>query len=421
MKMKVLKLVKVTVVSLLLTATTFTNIGGKAAKVTTSEIRQGPFLIGVIDDNEDTSIGKEIDKALKKSSKSYNKLDKKINEIPDEVEAIWVSEDLLDEPNIENIFKKSKQKKKPFYIYGDKLNPQAISNQFDLNYGIFPEIESDKYSVDMMGFKFEDGETKPSFVISYNRGNNEYELKDLEELTRRYDIKLKQERHSISSMFTPNVAQAAGMTIELPDTYSKIYTWEASCFNWVEYDVGKYQRGATYHVWEVYKDDTPSNPDYKSYVYFRADEPIDTIDRFRSKDQVLRLDSENSNIITKSWLPDNSALSGSVSLSLSYPPSASVDFDTSGDIEIFDAEGSLDTDYHYFAVEDNEYLDTLLRPGDVWVSSQSYDITQSATGHKIGSRFAVKVRGVDEAADYDEWSDYDVTGASSFVYWVVRR
>ncbi|WP_289135587.1 hypothetical protein [uncultured Brevibacillus sp.] len=429
------KILKISAVTVLLMTLVVGNLGVEAKEevITTSKIKEGAFKIGVIGTEGDSVVGKAVEHSVEKQSmrglsdeeESLQLLDEDINEIPDDIDALWVSEENMKASKVKRLYKQAKKEKKPFYVFGEKLDAEEINSIFESDLEITPEyITNSAYSLDMFGYKFEDNQVKLSSVISINRGDQEYELKDLEDITKRYDIKINKKtksKKSILSFLGPNIANAAGIEVNLPDSFSNIYTWETEVNNFVDINSTQQRLAKTYHVWEVYKDDTPSNPDTKSYVYFRADQPLSEFEVFISREFVDLLDADNtSNIITKGWLPDNSSFSGSVDLNLSWPPGASVSWDTSGDIEIFDASGSLSRDSHKFKVEDNEYFDDVLSDSDIWVSSQSYTISQNAKGHKIGHDFEATIDGHTGGAKPSEVDDYD-TDNNLYFYWVVRR
>ncbi len=431
--MKGRKILKISTCIVLLMTVVAGNFGVEAQEVeiTTSKIKQGPFKIGVIGYEQNSAVGKTIEEAtreqrsLGKVEESIQILEEDIQEIPDEIDALWIAESNLKDTKVKKWYKQAKKEHKPFYIFGEKLDAENIINTFEPDLGLSPEYPKDStYSLDLFGYKFENNQVKLSSVISINRENQGYNLEDLENITKRYNIKINKianPRKSQISFLSPNKAKAAGIDVNLPDSFSNIYTWETEMNNFIDINSTQQRLAKSYHVWEVYKDDTPSNPDTKSYVYFRADQPLSEIEVFESREFVDRLDADKtSNIITRGWLPDDSSISGSVDFDLTWPPGASVSWDTSGDIEIFDSNGSLSGDWHEFKVEDNEYFDDVLRESDVWVSSQSYTISQNAKGHKIGHDFEATIDGHSGRAEPAEVDNGDTSGNLYFC-WVVRR
>ncbi|ELK41900.1 hypothetical protein D478_11532 [Brevibacillus agri BAB-2500] len=131
-----------------------------------------------------------------------------------------------------------------------------------------PEYPKDStYSLDLFGYKFENNQVKLPSVISINRENQGYNLEDLENITKRYNIKINKianPRKSQNSFLSPNKAKAAGIDVNLPDSFSNIYTWETEMNNFIDINSTQQRLAKSYHVWEVYKDDTPSNPDTKA-------------------------------------------------------------------------------------------------------------------------------------------------------------
>ncbi|MFJ9497804.1 hypothetical protein [Brevibacillus centrosporus] len=432
--MKRSRIWKITVSTVLLLTLAAGNLGVEAKEeITTSKIKKGSFKIGVIGSEDESAVGKSVDRAVNKLKKSgisseeesLTLLDQDTDVIPDDIDALWVSEENMKKSKVKKLYKQAKKSKKPFYVFGEKLDAEEINSTFESDLDIAPEYnKNSSYSLDMFGYKFEDNQIKLSSVISINRGDQEYELEDLEDITKRYDIKItKNTKYNKSkfSFFSPNIASAAGIDVNLPDSFSNIYTWETEINNFVDINSTQQRLAKSYHVWEVYKDDTPSNPDTKSYVYFRADQPLNEFEQFHSDEFIQRLDADKtSEIITKGWLPDNSSFSGSVDLDLSWPPGASISWDTDGDIEIFDSRGALSGDWHKFSVEDNEYFDDVLSDTDVWVSSMQYTISQKATGHKIGNDLKATIDGHTGRAEPNEVDDWDTSG-NLYFYWVVRR
>jgi hypothetical protein len=389
----------------------------------TSDIKPEPFKIGVIDSVENSKIDKQISEAIFKKDKSLTKLGKDIDRIPDDVDALWVSKEDITEKNIKDLFKDAKQKGKPFYVFGENLDSKTINETIGTGIDLEVEIGQDenKKSIDMMGYKFEDGVIKPSFSLSINRKEDApVEIEELKKLTRRHNIKIK--KRETSSLIKPNSAYAAGMDINVPGSYVHIYYFDTYVNNYIWMSSSQYRLAKTYHVWEVFKDETPADPTYKSYIYFRADEPLNEFDQFKSEESVKRLDADTtSDVKTTAWKPDNSTFGDTASFSI-YPPSASVSWQTDGAIEIFGATGSLAYDWHSFNVEDNEYFDTMIRPGDTWVSSQSYGINQGTLKHKIGFRFTHYYNGYSSYAQASEYSKYDARSANDdFVWWVIAR
>ncbi|UED73240.1 hypothetical protein [Brevibacillus sp. DP1.3A] len=427
---KILKLSTCIVLLMTLVAGNY-GVEAKEVEITTSKIKQGPYKIGVIGDEEKSAVGKTIEEAISEQrgfateEESIQILEEDIQEIPDDIDALWISEANIKNKEVKKLYKQAKKENKPFYIFGEKLDAEDITNTFEPNLDITPEyLKESTYSLDMFGYKFENNQVKLSAVISINRGNQDYKLEDLENMTKRYNIEINKStkaRKSQFSFLSPNIAAAAGIDVNLPDSFSNIYTWETEINNFIDINSTQQRLAKSYHVWEVYKDETPDNPDTKSYVYFRADQPLSEIEIFKSREFVDRLDADkSSNIITKGWLPDNSSISGNVTYDLTWPPGASVSWDTSGDIEIYDSTGSLSGDWHKFKVEDNEYLDDVLTESDVWVSSQSYTISQDAKGHKIGHDFEATIDGHSGRAEPNEVDNWDTSG-NLYFYWVVRR
>jgi hypothetical protein len=404
------------------------GIEAQEVDITTSKIRQGPFKIGVIGYKEKSAVGRTIEEAINEQKglvteeESIQILEEDIQEIPDDIDALWISESNIADTKVKNLYIQAKKESKPFYVFGEKLDAEDITNHFEPDFGFTPEYpKNSTYSLDMFGYKFENNQVKLSAVISLNRGNQDYHLEDLVDITKRYNIKINKSTKSQFGFLSPNIAKAAGIDVSLPDSFSNIYTWETEMNNFIDINSTQQKLAKSYHVWEVYKDETPDNPDTKSYVYFRADQPLSEIEVFESREFVDRLDADkSSNIITKGWLPDDSSISGSVDFDLTWPPGASVSWDTSGDIEIFDSNGSLSGDWHEFKVEDNEYFDDVLRESDVWVSSQSYTISQNAKGHKIGHDFEATIDGHSGRAEPTEVDNWDTSG-NLYFYWVVRR
>ncbi|WP_139489520.1 hypothetical protein [Brevibacillus dissolubilis] len=401
-----------------------TQIEIKAAKYSTSDMKPEPFLIGVIDSQEDSAIGKVIKQERMKKEKSITKLDRSSTRLPAEIDAVWVAQKEIGQANVQALFQEAQKQQKPFYVYGENLDAGRIHATLGSGIELLPDWKDGNhaYQLDMMGYKFENGSVKPSFVLSANRNEQAYELDDLKQLSRRYNVDIKK-KDDITGFFATS-AYAGGMTdISVPDSYSPIYTWEALITNYVPLSATQTGVAKTYHVWKVYKDDTPADTSMKDYIYIRADEPVSAFSRLKSEEVVSRLDADQaSKIITTAWKPDNSSWSGSVSMNIGFPPSATVSWNTDGDVEIFGSTGSLADDWHSFSVEDNEWTDTLLRQGDTWISTQSYSISQGAVKHKIGHRLTHTVNGKSGYVEPGEYSKLDAKSwVTNYVYWVISK
>lgn len=421
---KMKKVVVAGIITALILISANINVQANPIENVLPDLRPEPFYIGVIESNSDTAIGQSIRQGVKNNDKVLNILDNKANKIPANIDALWVSSKALTNTNIKQLFHEAKNAKKPFYVYGDDLNVKEVSDLLESNidleaqFGLANKNEkpNGENSIDMVGFKFENGETIPSFVISMNRGSNTYDLDELKTLTRRYNIKIeKKEKPSKAvSLLTPNVAYAAGLEASVPG-FTKVYTWEATIYNWFETN-----RASTYHVYEVYKNDTPNDPDYKDYVMFRLDAAhLDSFQRFYSQDLVTMT---NGSIITKSYEPENTSFAGSVSLTLGWPSSATVSFSTSAPIEVYSSTIDWAGDKHSFYVEDNEWLDDMIRPGDSWISSMGYMVPQSATTHKFGNLIKHQKNGTWNTAEPSDWyqEPYD-SSSGDYVYWTISR
>ncbi|SFS63879.1 hypothetical protein SAMN05421668_10688 [Halolactibacillus miurensis] len=409
-----------------------------SSSLTLPPLKPESFRIGLIDSSiGDSSVGTALSKGIRAGDQSIQELSLETNSIPEDIDSVWISKKDLIKANAKHLFKEAKKYKKPFYIYGDGLNIKEVSDALGAEIDLDVRFSSgDKENVnetsnlDMMGYKFENEKIIPSFILSINtekqlnKEKQQYDLEGLKKHARYYDIKINRERQqkTSSNFLSPTVINAAGMNVNLPSSFKQVYTWDVTVYNWVEVSSGNYKRASTYHVYEVYKDDTPSNPDYKSYATFRLDAVhLDSFQEFHSRNVLY---AQNGGVITKNYEPENTSFDGSTSISLGWPVSASLTFNTQDPVDIYNSSIDWQNDKHSFYVNDNELFDTRLRPGDVWVANLGYHIPQNATWHEWGNKMSHKKEGVWSGANPSEYKNksksyYRTSG--DYVYWRLSR
>lgn len=106
--MKGRKILKISTCIVLLMTVVAGNFGVEAQEVeiTTSKIKQGPFKIGVIGYEQNSAVGKTIEEAtreqrsLGKVEESIQILEEDIQEIPDEIDALWIAESNLKDTKV---------------------------------------------------------------------------------------------------------------------------------------------------------------------------------------------------------------------------------------------------------------------------------------------------------------------------------
>lgn len=142
--MKGRKILKISTCIVLLMTVVAGNFGVEAREVeiTTSKIKQGPFKIGVIGYEQNSAVGKTIEEAtreqrsLGKVEESIQILEEDIQEIPDEIDALWIAESNLKDTKVKKWYKQAKKEHKPFYIFGEKLDAENIINTFEPDLGL---------------------------------------------------------------------------------------------------------------------------------------------------------------------------------------------------------------------------------------------------------------------------------------------
>jgi len=399
--------------------TTLTNVSLEAdASVTNPPLRPEPFNIGVVDSSVgDSVVGLSLANASKNGDQSIKYLDNHENKIPNNISSVWVSNKHLHQSNTKQLFFEAKSLHKPFYIYGDKLDIKEVAKTLYINVDLdarFQDQTKVEQSIDMVGFKFENNKIIPSVIISMNKGEHGHPTPSFDGLkkhARYYDIRV------------PNIVHAEGMSVNLPSSYNQVYVWEVTIYNWIEVSAGTWKRASTHHVYEVYKDPTPSNPDYNSYSAFRLDAVhLDSFDRFYSKSVIK---APYGGVITKSYEPGNTTFNGSFTLNLGWPPSASVTSSTEDPIKVYDSTVDWTGDRHSFYVEDNEWFDDLLSPGDAWVSNLGYHLEESNPYHELWQYISHQKEGVWAAAApseyYNETKPIDKTAYTYYVIWKLSR
>jgi hypothetical protein len=430
--MKFKRMGKLLVITLaLILLITSVNFSASASNPSVPPLKPEPFKIGILDPSiGDTSVGASITKAIQSADQSIELLSTDIRNIPEDIDTIWVSIKHINEVNVKELFNQAKSNGKPFYVYGDGLDIKEVSSVLGAEIDLEARFGSEDgetqidsiNSFDMVGYKFENEKIIPSFVLSINKGNRPYDFEGLKKHARYYDIRIREgeQKGTLFGLFSPKVAEAAGMNVSLPSSYSQVYVWDVTVYNWMEIS-GAYKRASTYHVYEVYKDPTTSNPDYKSFSTFRMDAVhLDRFDTFYSRNVLY---AQYGGVITKNYEPENSTFNGSTTLNLGWPMSGSVTFSSQDPIEVYSSSIDWANDKHSFYVEDNEWMDHVLRPGDVWVANLGYHIPENASWHEFGNYISHQKEGTWGSASPSEYSSgmsaYRTSG--SYVYWRLTR
>lgn len=390
-KLAILTILSLTM--LIFFSTVFVSYGS----VTGVSIRPDPFVIGVASsDQERSELGKVIHNKTK-GKKGFTSVDLTPSKLPKNIDAIWLSNDKLENPNSHLLFEESKKAGKPFFVYGNHLKFKDIAqklnvqNDLDLVLGPEPGKENDgsDYSIDIVGFKFEDGKVLPSFVISVDKpsdfGEDSY-IEGLRNHTKTYGLQGATQMKKVAKAnllsFLVKPAEA-GLATTVPNGFSKIYTWDISIYKWIEE-----QRVSSYHVYEVYKDPTPLDSSYDDYFVTRLDQvKDDSFDIYYNDSRLYPGDQ----IITSGHLPQDTPWAGSVSVGII---GFELSFSTSAPIEVYNSGSNYSEDRHWFYVDDNEWTDNRLRPGDTWIEAMSYSKSTSITDHYFGNDFWYYIDGV---------------------------